>query len=278
MNPRMRMDKKKLFFKTHTMKMHPLPLSLLLVFSSFLVTAQSKKDLRSTVSLLQADSLAKIRKLAENASIIANLNSENINLKATNSQMAKQLEEVTNAYLIYKTSTTDTINRLKDAIAGFNEKLDSLNRYARIVHFINTFYKSLETSEDENMRQYKYGANKFDLDNFNSLISRDARYSAGRVKNLSDEKNHQKFYIELQSIEEIKFGVDKILVRTKVMYTGDKMGLFYNEEQLTMAENKGLLKLTDWVDLDLYNIMPSMDATVENVTREDFYKWIDGKK
>lgn len=260
------------------MKMNLLPLSLFLVFCSFLVTAQSKKDLRSTVSILQADSIAKVRKLAENAIIIANLNSENLNLKATNSQTAKQLEEVTNAYHIYKTSTTDTLNRLKSSIAGFDQKLDSLNRYARIVHFINTFYKSLETSEEENMRQYQFGTYKFDLENFNSLISRDARYSAGRVKNLSDEKNHQKYYIELQSIEEIKFSLDKILVRTRVMYTGDKMGLFYNEEQLTMAENKGLLKLTDWVDLDLYNIMPSMEATVENVTREDFYKWIDGKK
>lgn len=80
----------------------------------------------------------------------------------------------------------------------------------------------------------------------------------------------------LENIEEIRFSLDKILVKTKVMYSGERMGLFYNEEQLTLRDNKGLLKLTDWVDLDLYKMAPTLEFSVENFTREDFYRWLDG--
>ena len=115
---------------------------------------------------------------------------------------------------------------------------------------------------------------KFDLDNFSSLISKNANYSEKRVNNLSDESYHDRYYIELLSIEGIKFVNDKIIVMTKAMYFGSEMGSFYNEERLTLQDNKGLLKLTSWLDVDLYKMEPSEYEHMENFTKDDFYQWL----
>ena len=249
---------------------------LLLTLFSNVVFGQSKKDLRSTVLRLQSDSTSLENKFKENTATISSLNLEISEVTDLNNQLTKQVGDLT-LELESKARLADIIVNQTDSIARMNVKLDSINRYSRIIHFVKTFYISLETSDEENLRQFEHGDLKFDLENFNSLVSKNARYSIGRVKNLSDEKHHDKYFILLQSIDEIKFSVDKILVKTKVMYSGDGMGLFYNEEQLTLLDYKGLLKLTDWVDLDLYKMMPTIDASVENFTREDFYRWIDGR-
>lgn len=249
---------------------------LLLCLCSQGVFSQSKKDLRSTVLKLQADSTFLDQKLNENILMLASVNAELSEEKVLNQQLNTQIENL-KLKVKSKDSLANALAILTDSINRYNVKLDSINTYSRILNFINAFYASLETSEEENLRQYEYRDMKFDLENFNSLISSNARYSLGRVKNLSDERNHDKYFIMLQEIVEIKFSVDKILVKTKVMYSGEKMGLFYNEEQLTLRDKKGLLKLTDWVDLDLYKMVPTIDADIDNFTREDFYKWIDGR-
>lgn len=246
---------------------------ILLTITSNIVFGQSKKDLRSTVLRLQSDSTSLEKKHQDNTAIISGLNSE---LEVLNTRLNKQGDDLasmreSNARL------SDSITELKSAIVGLNANLDSIVSYSRITNFVHAFYNSLELSDEENLRQYEYGDVKFDLENFHALISKNARYSTGRVINLSDDRRHDKYFIMLQSIEEIKFSLDKILVKTRVMYSGEKMGLFYNEEQLTLRDNKGLLKLTDWVDLDLYKMAPTIDASVDNFTREDFYKWIDGR-
>lgn len=241
----------------------------LLTITSNIGFGQSKKDLRSTVLRLQSDSTSFEKKISENAVLISSLNLEISEVKELN----KQLNDQIGALSLVK----DANARLTDSIVQLNAKVDSISSYSRITHFVQAFYQSLEFSEEENLRQYEHGDVKFDLENFQALISKNARYSEGRVKHLSDENSHQKYYIMLQSIEEIKFSLDKILVKTKVMYSGEKMGLFYNEEQLTLRDKKGVLKLTDWVDLDLYKMVHTIDASVENFTREDFYRWLDGK-
>ena len=241
----------------------------LLTISSNICSGQSKKDLRLTVSKLQSDSTALEKKISENTALISSLSSENIEVKELNRQLNSQIED-------FKL-LQDTNTRLTDSIIQLNAKIDSIGSYSRIIHFVNAFYQSLEFSEEENLRQYEHGDVKFDLENFHALTSKNARYPEGRVKNLSGENSHDKYYIMLQSIEEIKFSLNKILIKTKVMYSGEKMGLFYNEEQLTLRDNKGVLKLTDWVDLDLYKMVHTIDASVDNFTREDFYRWLDGR-
>lgn len=244
----------------------------LLVFTSNVMFGQSKKELRATVLRLQIDSTSLEKKLHEYSETITNQNIEILDLTKQINEQALNLTLATKL----KDSLSKSVIHLNHSIENFHLKLDSINKYYKINDFVRAFYNSLETSDEENLRQYEYGDFKFDLENFNALVSKNARYNEGRVKNLTHEKNHDKYFIMLQSIEEIKFSLNKILVTTKVMYSGDNMGLFYNEEQLTLRDNKGVLKLTDWVDIDLYKMMPSMEATVENFTREDFYNWLDG--
>lgn len=256
--------------------MNKLILLLLLTLSSSMVLGQNKKELRETVLRLQTDSTSFEKKIKENNAVISSLNVEISEVKELNKQLNKQVEDLT-LEKVANAGLSDSITRLNDSIVRMNVRLDSIKTYSRIIHFVQAFYKSLELSDEENLRQFEHGNVKFDLDNFYSLVSKNARYSEGRVKNLSDERHHDKYYIKLESIVEIKFSLNKILVKTKVMYSGDRMGLFYNEEQLTLFDNKGVIKLTDWVDLDLYKMAPTIDASVDNFTREDFYKWIDGR-
>ncbi len=253
-----------------------LVLILVLTIICHATFGQSKKDLKLTVLRLQSDSTSLDKRLKENIAMVSKLNSELIEAREQNEGLHRQVADLTleNEAIA---GLSASVNRLKDSIQRMNSKLDSIDTYFRIVQFVKTFYNSLETSDEENLRQYEYGDLKFDLDNFYSMVSKNARYSEGRVKNLTDDRYHNKYYIKLESIEEIKFSLNKILVKTKVMYSGDRMGLFYNEEQLTLRDNKGLLRLTDWVDLDLYKMAPTLEASVENFTREDFYRWLDGK-
>jgi len=243
---------------------------VLLALTSNFGFGQSKKELRLTVSRLQSDSTAFEKKISENEILISNLNSELSEVQGLNRLLNTQVNELS--------AVRDENTRLTDSITRLTASLDSIGNYSRITNFVNAFYNSLEFSEEENLRQYEYGDVKFDLENFYALTSKNARYSQGRVKNLSSDRTHHKYYVMLQSIEEIKFSLDKILVRTKVMYSGENMGLFYNEEQLTLRDKKGVLKLTDWVDLDLYKMVHTIEASVENFTREDFYRWLDTAK
>tara|TARA_B110000285_G_C15046471_1_gene574580 strand:+ start:80 stop:1216 length:1137 start_codon:yes stop_codon:yes gene_type:complete len=155
-----------------------------------------------------------------------------------------------------------------------NEETDSIKAYSNINSFVSTFYSSLELSDEENQRQYQEGGVKFDLEKFYSLIGENANYSKKRVDNLSDENYHDRYSIELISIEEIKIVNDEIIVRTKVKYAGYEMGTFYNEERLILQDNKGLLKLMSWLDIDLYKMETSGYEHMESFTKEDFYKWL----
>lgn len=252
-------------------------LSFLFILWGSLLNGQNKKELRATVIRLQADSTVLENKIAGHIATLGSLNLELTKLKDSNSELNKQLEALSLEKKI-NARLSDSLTQLKESLLLMNMRLDSIHRYSRIIDFVEAFYNSLELSDEENLRQYEFGDVKFDLDNFNSLISKNARYSIGRVKNLSDEKLHNKYFVMLENIDEIRFSLDKILVKTKVMYSGERMGLFYNQEQLTIQDKKGVLKLTDWVDLDLYKMAPTLEFSVENFTREDFYKWLDGSK
>lgn len=163
---------------------------------------------------------------------------------------------------------------LRDSIENLQKSVDSVNTFSHITHFVQAFYNSLELSEAENQRQYEVGDVRFDIDNFSCLIGKNAKYSKKRVDNLSDENYHDRYYIELLSIEDIKFENNNIIVSTKVLHVGSEMGSFYNEEQLTLQDNKGLLKLTSWLDVDLYKMELSEYEHMDNFTIADFYEWL----
>jgi len=142
-----------------------------------------------------------------------------------------------------------------------------------IEDFVKAFYNSLELSEVENHRQYTYGDVKFDLNNFNSLVTSKTKYSQKRVENLSGYY-HDRFYIKLLSIEDVKLGSNEIIVTTKVLYSLYETGSFYNIEQLTLKDNRGLLKLYRWLDVDLYKMDLLGYEGTEDFTEENFYNWL----
>ena len=160
-----------------------------------------------------------------------------------------------------------------DSIRTQSPKLQTSNGIrvgSTIEDFVKAFYNSLELSEDENQRQYNYGDVKFDLNNFNSLVTSKTKYSQKRVENLSGDY-HDRFHIKLLSIEDVKLGSNEIIVTTKVQYSLYEMGSFYNIEQLTLKDNRGLLKLYRWLDVDLYKMDLLGYGGMENFTEDDFY-------
>ena len=177
--------------------------------------------------------------------------------------------------LRFAVDSANTLNALQhDSIEDLQKSADSANTLSHITRFVQAFYNSLELSEAENLRQYEVGDVRFDLDNFYCLIGENAKYSQKRVENMSDQNYHDKYYVELLSIEDINFVNNKIIVSTKVLYAGQEMGSFYNEEQLTLQDNMGLLKLTSWLDVDLYKMEPSEYEHMANFTKDDFYQWL----
>ena len=252
-------------------------LTLILTIITSFVYSQNKKELNETIYKLRLDSTALELSIEENTLMISSLNKEILDSKELNTVLHEKnqiqlLEFQKIEELMKESQSVNTL--LYDSIGKLQKSIVSIKAYSHITRFVQAFYNSLELSEEENQRQYEVGDVKFDLDNFSALIGKNANYSEKRVNNLSDESYHDRYYIELLSIEEIKFVNDKIIVRTKVMYAGSEMGSFYNEERLTLQDNKGLLKLTSWLDVDLYKMEPSEYEHMENFTKDDFYKWL----
>lgn len=250
-------------------------LLLFLAIAQNTVFGQNKKELRASVLQLQADSTSLQQKIQENDITISRLNTEISESKILTAQLNNRIEVLAKEQQA-NTILKDSIKKLNTSLASMSMQLDSIKSYYKVIDFVKAFYSSLELNDEELLQQYEFGDFKFNMDNFNSLVCKDARYSVGRVKNLSDQKNNDKYFIMLIDIEEIIIDVNKIVVKTQAMYSGEKMGLFYNEEQLTLVEYKGLLKLTDWVDIDLYKIAPTLEWNDVTFTKADFYKWIDG--
>ena len=172
------------------------------------------------------------------------------------------------------------IDSLKNEIFKYQESnnklqksIDSINKYLPIIYFVKAFYSSLELSDSLSSRQYMYGDVHFDLSNFNSLIADNAEYSQKRLDNLSGDY-HDRFHIELLSIDDVKFGSNEITVTTKVLYSLYEAGGFYNEEQLSLQDYRGLLKLNSWLDVDVYQMELSGYYGMEDFTKADFYNWI----
>lgn len=219
-------------------------ITLILTIFTSLGYGQSKKELNKTISKLTLNLTTQELKIKNNNHIIDSLE---LKIKHNN----------------------HIIDSLKNEILNYIE-FNKTNSY--ITRFIQAFYNSLELSEAENQRHYNYGDISFDLGNFSCLIAENAKYSLQRVEMLSDEYYHDRYYVELLSIEDVKFTNNKIIASTKVLYVGYEMGSFYNKEQLIMEDDKGILKLTSWLDIDLYKMEPSDYDHMQNFTKDKFYK------
>lgn len=238
---------------------------------------QNKKELNTIIDRLKSDSSAlqlQIEKEAQTnsklAQEISECQKESLKLKNKNNKLLQKTE----AFNRISKGYDEQINQLSDSISRLIRALDSSEKFDHVIRFTNNFYRSLELTEEENQRHYENGGVIFNLDNFNSMISKNAEYSKKRVESLSDPSYHDRYYVELLEIEEIQFSNNLVIVKSKVMYAGDELGSFYNREKLTLKENRGLLKLAKWIDLGLYKSEVADYEGLEDFGESDFYRWI----
>lgn len=254
-------------------------LILALFLSSMInfANGQNKKELIETIDKLRVDSTNLEIRLEEKTLMIEKIKQKSITCEELNLKLQNQNDDLLMTTKQFKDSLNITLAQntlMNDSLNKLNLKSDSIQKYYPVKLFVETFYKSLELSKEENQRQYEVGNVSFSLDNFHSLIDKNSNYSKKRVNNLSDPSYHDRYYIELQNIEEIKITSDEILVKTRVLYESYGMGAFYNEELLTLKINRGLIKLYKWSDLRVYKMELSEYEGMENFSESDFYQWM----
>lgn len=159
---------------------------------------------------------------------------------------------------------------IQDSIQKASE--DSIKNHTRVSKYVKDFYNAFELSDKEIQRHYEYGDVEFSLKKFNSLIDKNSKYSKKRVNLLSDVDYHDRYYIKLQSVQNIQFLNNEFEVKTKVLYEIYGMGTFYNEEKLILQDKDGILKLKEWSDIDIYKMELSEYEGLEDFSKKDFYE------
>jgi hypothetical protein len=163
---------------------------------------------------------------------------------------------------------------LKDNILQLKNQLEMAKQYGAVYAFVEAFYNSLELTPEENQRQYEVGGVPFDTEMFKSLIAPNAQYSAKRVANLSDQNYHDRYYIKLLGVDEVKIEGSIIKVKATVLYSIYEMGDFYNSESLQIGNYRGILKLMEWRDLGLSKMEVLEYEHMDGFSESDFYKTI----
>lgn len=161
-----------------------------------------------------------------------------------------------------KTKTHSKLN-MKDTLKIINEEVE-------IEEFVKKIYASLELSKELNQKNYEEGGVKFDLTKFLTFLDKDALYSKERIENLSGDY-HDRYYIELLSIDSIGDQGDHKNVYVTVMYWMYETGTFYNKEKLSIHKIDGAYKLFEWNDLGIIKMELSGYPGLEKYSEKDFY-------
>ena len=138
--------------------------------------------------------------------------------------------------------------------------------------FVKSFYGSLELSDSLNQQHYIEGNIDFDLSQFNSLLSDSSKILDERIKSLSGGY-HDRYYIEFQKIDSIRFEDQKAFVECEVLYGLYECGNFYNVEKLVLNKVKNEIKVLEWQDMYLTK-MELSPIGPENWKEHDFYEFI----
>lgn len=158
-------------------------------------------------------------------------------------------------------------------MAIFSNTQDVLaqNTDKKVFDYVNRLYASLELSAEANQKQYDEGGVIFDKSAFNSLIDENSKLSEKRLDMLTGEY-HERCNVELQKIDSVSFIGDKIIVYTKVLYTLDEMGGFYNNEKLEITKKGDNLVLLRWEDIKLYKMEKLEYEHMDGYKESDFYE------
>ncbi len=153
-------------------------------------------------------------------------------------------------------------------ITSCNEEADTEAKM-----FTEEFYSSLELSSELNQKHYEEGGVIFNMDNFNKLIDQNSIYSKERVSNLTGDY-HDRYYINLVSIESIENNNNRIEVSTLVEYSIYEVGRFRNKEKLWLNIKQDKLILEKWEDIKVIKKEVSEYDGLEDFDENSFYQVI----
>ena len=153
-----------------------------------------------------------------------------------------------------------------------NDQLNQINVEETKI-FVSKFYASLELSTELNQKNYEEGGVKFNINIFNGFIDKGSIYSKERVSNLTGDY-HDRYSIKLVSIDLIESDNNTIEVSTTVEYSVSELGIFLNEEKLSININQGNMIINKWEDRKVKKMEVAKYEGLENFNEKDFYKII----
>jgi hypothetical protein len=153
-----------------------------------------------------------------------------------------------------------------------NDPLNQINVEETKI-FVSKFYASLELSTELNQKNYEEGGVKFNINIFNGFIDKGSIYSKERVSNLTGDY-HDRYSIKLVSIDLIESDNNTIEVSTTVEYSVSELGIFLNEEKLSININQGNMIINKWEDRKVKKMEVAKYEGLENFNEKDFYKTI----
>jgi plasmid maintenance system killer protein len=153
-----------------------------------------------------------------------------------------------------------------------NDPLNQINVEETKI-FVSKFYASLELSTELNQKNYEEGGVKFNINIFNGFIDKGSIYSKERVSNLTSDY-HDRYSIKLVSIDLIESDNNTIEVSTTVEYSVSELGIFLNEEKLSININQGNMIINKWEDRKVKKMEVAKYEGLENFNEKDFYKTI----
>jgi hypothetical protein len=153
-----------------------------------------------------------------------------------------------------------------------NDQLNQINVEETKI-FVSKFYASLELSTELNQKNYEEGGVKFNINIFNGFIDKGSIYSKERVSNLTGDY-HDRYSIKLVSIDLIESDNNTIEVSTTVEYSVSELGIFLNEEKLSININQVNMIINKWEDRKVKKMEVAKYEGLENFNEKDFYKTI----
>jgi hypothetical protein len=192
-----------------------------------------------------------------------------------------------NTLLLNSNNNTNNYERQKeidkiieDSLANVNIECpnffiitDKLNLDKEVKKFIQTFYNSLELTEEENREAFINGK-AFTKTDWKKYLNNSVNYSKDKLNTLIGQY-HDHYQINLLKINSIKIENNKLIVSTLVEYFIHETATFNNSEEIifTNSQNKTFLK--GWYDVEPKLVEKLVD---DEINSDELYKIIGSNK
>jgi hypothetical protein len=169
---------------------------------------------------------------------------------------------------------------IEDSLANVNIECpnffiitDKLNLDKEVKKFIQTFYNSLELTDEENREAFINGK-AFTKTDWKKYLNNTVNYSKDKLNTLIGQY-HDHYQINLLKINSIKIENNNLIVSTLVQYFIHETATFNNIEEIifTNSQNKTFLK--GWYDVEPKLVEKLVD---DEFNSEELYKIIGSNK